>query len=501
MADRTPLPAPRAQAFPTAGEMLRDLEAGRTTSRVLLDELLARVERDPHNAVVSVDVENARVAADAADAARAAGERVGALHGLPMTVKDCFETEGLRTSCGVPDLADHVPAADATAVARLRQAGAVIFGKTNTPTWASDWQTTNPVFGRTTNPHDPTRTPGGSSGGSAAAVAAGLTPLELGSDIGGSIRVPAHWSGVCGHKPSHGLVPQRGHLPGSPGDLADADLNTVGPLARCVADLARALSVLAGPAADRARAWRVELPPPRATDLAGFRVGTWLDEPAGQVDGEVAGVIRTALDALSDAGARIEERHPQVSYAEAVDVYTQLLMPLNTRVHGPEEDAGLEAVVAALQDDPDDRTARSLRAHLVLHRDWLRLNEARERIRVRWAQFFEDYDVLVCPVNLTAAIPHDDRPFFERTVEVDGRPRPYAEQIGWPGLITMALLPSTVIPLGRTPEGLPVGAQFVGPFLEDQTSLAFAAAAEAVLGVGAPPPSPPTGGSIAAVSR
>ena len=254
--------------------------------------------------MVTLDAERARAAADAADRALAAGEAKGALLGLPMTVKDTFETAGLRTTCGVPELSQHVPAADAVAVARLRAAGAVVFGKTNTPTWAGDWQTTNPIYGTTNNPWDRTRTPGGSSGGSAAAVAAGFTSLELGSDIGGSIRVPAHCCGVFGHKPSHGLVPQRGHLPGAPGTLTERDLNTIGPLARCVDDLELALDVVAGALPELAHAVTLRLPP-RARDEAGGLPRRRLVRRAG-----LRGRPRDARSARACGGHADEGRGP-----------------------------------------------------------------------------------------------------------------------------------------------------------------------------------------------
>jgi len=202
-------------AFRTATELVAALRRKEVSSRELLDHYLTRVERvNPRlNAVVTLDVERARKRAAAADEALVRGELWGPLHGLPMTIKDCFETAGLRTTAGFSPLTDHVPTVDAVAVARLIGAGAVVFGKTNVPMLAGDWQTYNAIFGTTNNVWDVTRAPGGSSGGSATVVAAGLAGLELGSDIGGSIRVPSHWSGVYGHKPTHGIVPQRGHIP------------------------------------------------------------------------------------------------------------------------------------------------------------------------------------------------------------------------------------------------------------------------------------------------
>ncbi len=255
---------------------------GRSISAVeALDAQLARVAacNDPLNAVVALDEDGARAAAVAADEALAAGAQVGPLHGVPMTIKDSYETQGLVTTCGVPDLASHIPATDADAVARLRGAGAVIFGKTNAPLMAGDVQTYNAVYGTTNNPWDVERTSGGSSGGAAVAVATGMTPLELGSDIGGSIRTPSSWCGVFGHKASWGVVPMRGHIPGPPGSLTVPDLGVGGPLARDPADLALALDVLAGPGDWDAAAWSLELPAPRAEALADVRIAAWIDDP------------------------------------------------------------------------------------------------------------------------------------------------------------------------------------------------------------------------------
>jgi len=478
-------------AFQSATALLAALRRREVSSRELLEHFLARVERwNPVvNAVVTLDPERARAAADAADRALAAGAATGPLHGLPITVKDSYETAGLRTTCGVPELASHVPERDALSVARLRAAGAVIFGKTNTPTWTADWQTTNPLFGATNNPWDPSRTSGGSSGGSAAALAAGLAALELGSDIGGSIRVPSHCCGVFGHKPSHGLVPQRGHIPGPPGTLAEYDLNCVGPMARSSADLALALEVLAGPPPELAHAVSLRLPPARAARLGAFRVGVWLDEPACPIDAEMRGVLERAADALERAGAKLDRKaRPELDFREAVDVYVALLMPVMSLTF---EEPLYRQVAAAGDQVPAEANgllAASARAYASRHRDWLVAHERREHMRARWAAFFRDFDVLLCPVMLTPAFPHDAGEFSSRTLVVSGESRPYIDQIQWPGLVTMALLPSTVIPVGRTAGGLPVGVQIVGPYLEDRTPLAFAAAAERELGGFAPPP-------------
>jgi amidase len=464
--------------FSSAADLVALQRSGDVSSCELLDLFLERVasHSEAVNAVVTLDATGARAAAENADRARARGESLGPLHGLPMTVKDTFETAGLRTTAGVEELADHVPARDALAVARLRAAGAVIFGKTNTPTWAGDWQTVNPIFGVTNNPWDSSRTPGGSSGGSAAALASGQTPLELGSDIGGSIRVPAHWSGVCGHKGSHGLVPQRGHLPGYPGSLFEADLNVVGPLARNVADLKLAFDVLAGPLPEQATAWSLRLPPPRGASLGEYRVAAWLDDPCCPVDQAMRVVLEAGVEALAREGAKVDVRaRPDVDFRDAVFTYLELLLPLNARTWDDEQ---FELFVGAAAELPEDvpEFQRHLAGALVArYRTWQAASERREQVRARWAEFFRDYDILLCPVILSAAIEHDyEVPQQARSVVVNGEARPYLEQIFWPGLITMSLLPSTVVPVGRTSAGLPVGIQVVGPYLEDRSTLDYA---------------------------
>ncbi|MCT7660589.1 amidase family protein [Mycobacterium deserti] len=430
------------------------------SSRELLDGYLDRVAllNPALNAVVTLDVDGARRAADTADAVLAQGEPIGPLHGVPMTVKDTYETAGMRTTCGVPAW-DHVPERDADAVQRLRSAGAVIFGKTNTPAYAADWQTYNPVFGTTNNPWDSARSPGGSSGGAAAALAAGMTALELGSDIAGSIRMPSNWCGVCGHKPSWGIVSQRGHLPPPPGALSAADLAVMGPLGRSVTDLELALTVLAGPATSNAIAWRLDLPQARATALTQLRVATWLDDPAYPVEQDVAVVLQSAVDALVDAGANVVDAPSPVSLPAVVGLHMELLYPLM---------------------DPSS----TLR-----HRDWLTANERRERIRAKMAEFFRHVDALLMPVAIVPAITHDHlEPMADRILTlVDGN-RSYLDLLGWVGLPTVAYLPATAVPIGQTATGLPVGIQVVGPYLEDRTTLAVARCIEEVLGGFAPPP-------------
>lgn len=430
------------------------------SSRELLDHYLDRIANlNPSlNAVVSLDVDGARRAADASDAAVARNEVLGPLHGIPMTVKDTFDTADIRTTCGVPAW-DRVPERDADAVGRLRDAGAVIFGKTNVPAMAGDWQTFNPIFGVTYNPWDTSRSTGGSSGGAAAALAAGLTALELGSDIAGSIRLPSNWCGVCGHKPSWGIVPQRGHLPPPPDALSVTDLAVTGPMARDVADLELALDVLAGPASLDATAWRLELPPPRASTLSRLRVATWLDDPAYPVQPDVAAVLESAVAALAEAGANLVDAPPPVALPDVVGLHMELLYPL------------MDA-------------SSTLR-----HRDWLAANERRERMRAQMRDYFRQVDALLMPVAMVPAIAHDHlEPMAERILTLAGGSRSYLDLFGWVGLPTVAYLPATAVPVGRTVSGLPVGLQIVGPYLEDRTTLAVARGLERVLGGFVAPP-------------
>lgn len=479
--------------FASATALARLLRRGRLKSRDLLELYLDRVARlNPRlNAVVTLDADGARARADLLDKQAAWGDFAGPLHGLPITVKDTIETAGIRTTSGAKPLSGHVPERNAPALERLTAAGAVVFGKTNTPLYASDIQTSNPLFGATRNPWDPERSPGGSSGGAAAAVAAGLTAFELGSDIGGSIRIPAHCCGVYGHKPSYGVVPFRGHIPGPPGSQADADMAVLGPIARSAGDLARLLEVIAGPLEDRAMAWRLRLPPPRRTELGGYRVAAWLTEPGFPVDGEVSAVLESVVEALRRAGVAVDaDARPPFDAAAAFEDYLRLLWPVATATVPDKTFRGFQEAAARFVRDDRSVPARFARYSTASHREWLRAHEAREKLRSLWREFFRRYDVLLCPVSPVAAIPHDaGEDSMARTVSIDGEPRWYWEQIFWVGVMSgMAYLPATAAPAGRTSAGLPVGIQIVGPYLEDRTALDFACRLESVVGGFVPPP-------------
>ncbi|HJV50716.1 MAG TPA: amidase [Noviherbaspirillum sp.] len=454
---------------------IRNRELG---SRELLEHYLQRVERFNHdiNAIVTLDIERARRRADLADAAIARGESWGPLHGVPMTVKDAYETEGIRTTAGATPFSAYVPSSNAAAVQRLLGAGAVIFGKTNVPTFSMDVQTYNPIFGTTNNPWDLSRSPGGSSGGAAAALAAGLSALELGSDLAGSIRLPAHYCGVYGHKPSHGLVSLRGHIPGPPGTLSEPDIAVAGPLARAPEDLALALDILAGPEVERAAAWSLRLPPPRRERLREFRVAAWFDAEECPIGSEVRTCYQELLAALRAEGVTVDENaRPAFGFAHAHRTFVSLLLSATSPGVPAEQFRWMAAQAEQLAEDDHGPGAGFLRGTTLRHRDWLSINEARLRLRAAWADFFRNYDVLLCPVAPGAALAHDhSEPMHARTILIDGKPQSYLRTMDWAGVIGVAHLPATVAPVGQTPGGLPVGIQIVGPYLEDRTPIAFA---------------------------
>lgn len=464
--------------YRSAFELARDIKAGHLSSVQVLDFFLDRIARfnDELNAVVALDTERARERALAADAAAARGEDWGPLHGVPLTIKDAFCTAGLVTVGGIPDCRDNIPASNAAAVQRYIDAGAIVFGKTNVPFMTADLQTFNEVYGVSNNPWNTARTCGGSSGGAAAALAAGLTPLELGSDIGGSIRTPSHFNGVFGHKTSYGIVPYAGHLPPGEGVLADPDLTVAGPLATCVDDLEHALAVLLGPSASNAPAWQVHLPPPSFSETGGLRVAVWADDPFCPVDSEVLRCINSVAGTLQHLGARVDlEARPDIDPAANHRNYVQLLMAVMAGAM-PDSVREMAAEVVAAADPADYSDGMlQMRGIALSHSAWLQENEIRLRTRAAWTRFFENFDVLICPCVHVPAFPHDHTPdMLQRSLTVNGVERPYIELLRWAGLTINAYLPATVVPAGLTLDGLPVGVQVVSRYLGDRTTLAVA---------------------------
>lgn len=447
---------------------LRALDRREISSRELLDLHLDRIDGSTVNAVITRDDDAARQAAHAADERRARGENTGILDGLPLTIKDSFETAGLRTTSGADDLKDHIPERDADAVARLRHQGAVIMGKTNTPAYCQDLHTDNALFGPTLNPHDPARTVGGSSGGPAAAVAAHLTPADLGSDLAGSLRLPAHYCGVYGLRPTHGLVPARGHIPRLPGWLTSSDMVTPGPLARHPRDLDLLLAALTTPSPSENTPWRVELPTP-SKNIDQLRVAIWAEDPSCPVDQATARALAAVEQTLSRTGALVRRSTGPVHFGDSTRLFEQLLHATATATTGDEAAAEELAAARALWDDDAGPRAAFLRHRTQTHRTWLRADEDRARLRQTWQQFFTEHDVLLTPAAPTPAIPAGSR-----SLAVDGTERSFFDQTGWANLTSHVGLPSLVIPVTTTEEGLPIGVQIIGPAYADRVLLALA---------------------------
>ncbi len=452
-----------------AAELAHLIRDGVISARELLEATHRHVDHvnGSINAIVTTDWQRALDDAEAADAALAAGRRLGALHGVPVTIKDSFETADMRTTAGAAELSGYIPTADAVVVARLRAAGAIVIGKTNLPAWASDCQTFNAVFGTTNNPWDLSRTPGGSSGGGAAAVATGMTAVDVGSDLGGSVRIPAHFCGIYGLKPTYGLVPLRGHIPPQPGARATLDIATPGPLARSADDLAVLLDVLAGPDDADAAAWRLCLPNSRAQRLSDFRVGIWAHDPFCPVDAATTAAMDDLAERLRNAGCTVENvAHRLPSLAEGTEVFRRLIQWLAALSMSNEELADLAARGAAGDEWGRNVTLTAAAYHAA--------REDRSRIAVIWAELFRDVDVVLTPVMPGPAFPHDQQPDHDaRHIVVDGELRPYGEQFGWLQAVGVVHLPAVVAPLGRS-AGLPIGIQIVGPYLEDHTAIHFA---------------------------
>ena len=461
-----------------AHELTRRLRRREISATELLQQHLDRADRlNPAlKAVVVTQPEVALARARAADEALARGEFWGPLHGLPMTVKESFDVPGLPTTWGLEAFRDNVATRPAVAVQRLLDAGAVVYGKTNVPVALADWQSFNPIYGICGNPWDTTRTPGGSSGGASAALAAGLTSLELGSDIGSSIRNPAHYCGVWGHKPTWGVVPLEGQqLPGDIG-VDSTDIGVAGPLARSAHDLTLALDVLAspltvfGPLGRTPAVWRDHGLPARQ-----LRVAVMPDDRQAPVDASVRRAMEDLIDFLGRSGVKVSTEARPVSSQEAWRLYIPLV---RSALAGHMSDVEFaDALQRAEQGDgnPLEYPRLHWRSLTMTHRDWLRLDEQRQALRQQWAAFFERWDVLIQPVAATAAFPHDHQgQRWERFIQVNGQPQAHTTQMFWAGYSGLFGLPSTAVPIGQSPEGLPIGAQIIAAPFADPVSLRLA---------------------------
>jgi amidase len=480
-------------SFKTATEMSAALAAKKVSAVELAQDTIGRIERHDGkiNAVCQRDFTRGLEAARAADDARARGETKPLL-GLPITVKESYNVAGLPTTWGFPEQKDFIPPQDALAISRVKQAGGVILAKTNVPTGLGDWQSYNEIYGTTNNPFDLGRTPGGSSGGSAAALAAGYGPLSLGSDIGGSLRVPAFHCGVYAHKPTFALVPGRGHTPPPfPPIPLDRDMAVIGPMARSAADLSLLLDVIAGPdPLEAGVGYRLALPSPRHTELKGFRVLVIDSDAILPANKEIRAAIGKLAGNLAKSGTSVTRQSPLwPNFAQSSRLYMRMLTSFLAAFSAPEIIADAQTAVASLVPENKSLAAERLRGTVLSHRAWVLDDGARGRLRAQWRELFGSFDAVICPIMPTPAYPHDHSEDQEtRRINIDGKDYCYPDQLAWPGVATLPGLPATAIPIGLSAEGLPMGVQIVGPWLEDRTPIKLAELIEREFGGFIPPP-------------
>ena len=480
-------------AFKTARELSQALWAKRVSALELTQDAIARIERldASINAICVRDFSRALDAARAADEAIAKGE-VRPLTGIPMTVKESYNIAGMPTTWGFVQQKDFIAKEDALAVARVKSAGAIVLGKTNVPVGLGDWQSYNEIYGTTNNPFDLGRTPGGSSGGSAAALAAGFGSLSLGSDIAGSLRVPAHFCGVYAHKPTYALVPSRGHIPPPYPPLPlELDLAVVGPMSRSASDLSDLLDVIAGPdEIEAGRGYRLALPAARHTDIRAFRILVIDTHPLMPTSGSIRAAIEGLARQLAKSGAKLaRESVLMPDLIGSSRLYMHLLMSFLAAVFPPDVYDKMKLGAANLQ--PDDRRleAEMLRGAVLSHRDWVNCDGMRAGLRAQWRALFREFDAVICPIMPTPAYLHDhSSDQGARRIVVDNQDFPYTDQLVWPGVASCPGLPATSIPIGLSAEGLPIGVQIVGPWLEDRTTLKLAELIETACGGFVPPP-------------
>ena len=448
----------------------------------MLELYLSRIERynGALNAVCTLDAAGARQRAREADAALARGEVWGALHGVPMTIKDALETAGLRTTGGHPPLAQYIPTKDASAVARLKRAGAILLGKTNVPPLSADYRADNEIFGRTNNPWNLERTPGGSSGGAAAAVAAGLTGFDVGSDLAGSVRTPAHFCGLFGLKPTERRVPNTGHIPEPPGlPRAVRHMNVLGPLARAVEDLALVTKTMCG--TDDAE-WDVPPMPwlePEERDLRSHRLAWSADFGGIPVTADTRGGLARLADQLASAGCPVEERNPDgFSFDEAWALWGEIAITERAATGGDRSRERVAALNKTLGESYAVARGSAKGMHATVA-DYAAALTRRDALITALEKFFERWDAFLCPVSVSPAIGHVP---FGTPIDVGTGSVPYfIAGTAYTCPFNLSGHPSVVIPMTRGKDGLPVGVQLVARHGADRQLLEVAAAVEALL--------------------
>ena len=452
--------------FASATQIAAAIKSKKISSIDILDHYLARVTKHNSalNAIVVTNADSAREAANNADREIASGVPTGPLHGVPMTIKEAFDIAGQPSTWGLEEHRDNIAATDSITVQRYRDAGAIIFGKTNVPASLSDWQSFNPIYGTTNNPWDHNKVPGGSSGGSAAALAAGLSALETGSDIGASIRNPAHYCGVYGHKPTMAIASSQGHSLPDWRATPEVDIAVVGPLARSAYDLQIALDVMACPHPEDSIGWQLNLPACDKNSLKEFTVGIVYDDEEAEVDEGVQEQLRTLAAFLKSAGVTVKEQHrPSIESRAAHETYLSLLRAATSTGATNEAYAELQKRATNTDSNATDYESRMILGTTLTHRDWLFIDNTRHCMRQQWHEYFNDTDLLLCPAATTVAFDHNQNgERWERMIDVNGNPQPTTTALFWAGYSGVVYLPSTVAPVGLH-QGLPVGVQIIGP--------------------------------------
>ncbi|MEW6440954.1 MAG: amidase family protein [bacterium] len=480
--------------YRTATELASMIRQRQVSAAEVVEAHLEQIGRHNErlNSIVTLDSDRARQRAAEADADLARGRLWGPLHGVPVTIKDAFETSGLRTTSSHRPLLEYLPKTDATPVARLRQAGAIILGKTNMPELAMDLQSNSPLFGPARNPWDATRTPGGSTGGGAAAVAAGFSPLELGSDIGGSIRIPSHFCGVLGCKPTEHLVSSAGHIPELPGQLRTTrHLGVFGPLARSLEDLRLALVLMSG---SDGRDWEVppvslvEQPVP---DLADLRIA-WTDDFAGvPVSGETRTMLSDLADRLSNVGCRVERSSPvDFDFEAAWQTYGEIL--------GAEVGFNVSRALRAASRLVGPIIFRKVPLYRAINRgvtlglrDYMSALVRRDSLIAALERFLSKWDAWICPVASTPAFTHRSSglPRSTRPIDVDGRELEYyTATMSYATPFNLTGSPVIILPVALTHDGMPIAVQVVGRRWQDMGLLAAASRLQEVTGPFRRPP-------------
>jgi len=449
--------------FSSTTQLAAVIRAGHVSATEVLEAHLAQIatHNPTLNAIVTMDAKQAYKRAREADEALARGELWGPLHGVPFTLKDAHATAGMRTTTGFPPL-DHVPHEDSTVTARLKAAGGILLGKTNVAMLLADYQTTNPIFGRTNNPWNIERTPGGSSGGAAAALAAGMTPFDIGTDLSASIRIPAHFCGVCGLKPTEQRVPLTGLIPGLSTPRSVRIMSCIGPMARTAEDLALLYSIIAGPDGRDTEVQPVPVGEMPNLALMNLRVAFAPTFPGFPVAAEIRTAVEELAKQLSPMCAAVEEATlPQVDF-------NQELMNAG---------ALIGMMVGAFQPEEQERPATLAQ--------YLEALDRRDQSILAWEQFFEKWDVLLCPPSMVTAFPHCEP---GSQLHVDGQEVTYWMVSAHGTLFNYTGHPAVVLPYKLDRDGLPIGIQMVGKRWDESRLLAMAKALSEVTGAFQRPP-------------